>query len=264
MGKKRERVKQLFSDKEIEDRGHYSKRVAGVALTVISVLTVILTVVGVLFVKREFNETKTDVLRAWADEHPVLGAILMIAVCCVQVVIAFVPGEMVEIAAGYIFGAVWGTVFCLVGILLGSVCAILLARRFGRKLVEAFYPREKLESLPILNDPSKRNLLTLLLFLIPGTPKDLITYIIGLTDMSIPLYLLLTGLCRLPSVLISTVGGDALGENRIVGAIIFFSIAAVVSIAGYFLYRVIQKRMSRQAHRSKGSVSDKQQNKPNC
>ena len=264
MGKKRERVKKIFSDKELEDRGHYSKRVAGVALTVISVLTVILTVIGVLFVKREFSETNTDLLRAWADEHPVLGAILMIGVCCVQVVIAFVPGEMVEIAAGYIFGAVWGTVFCLIGILLCSVCAILLARRFGRKLVEAFYPREKLESLPILNDPSKRNLLTLVLFLIPGTPKDLITYIVGLTDMSIPLYLLLTGLCRLPSVLISTVGGDALGENRFVGAIIFFSIAAVVSIAGYFLYRVIQKRTSRHIRHSKKTSQNENNGSRDC
>ena len=244
MGKKRERVKELFRDKEQKDRGHYSRKTAGVVLTVISVLTVLLTLVGVFFVKWEFNETKTDVLRAWADEHPIPGAILMVAVCCVQVVIAFVPGEMVEIAAGYIFGAVWGTVLCLFGILLGSVCAILLARRFGRKLVEAFYPRERLESLPILNDPSKRNLLTALLFLIPGTPKDLITYIIGLTDMSIPLYLLLTGLCRLPSILISTVGGDALGENRLIGAIVFFSVAGAISLAGYFAYRLIQKKLS--------------------
>ena len=70
------------------------------------------------------------------------------------------------------------------------------------------------------------------------------TYIIGLTDMSIPMYLLLTGLCRLPSVLISTVGGDALGQNRWVQTIVFFAISAVVSLIGYFIYQIVQKRMA--------------------
>lgn len=244
MGKRRERVKQAFEDKTPQDRGHYSRKVAGAILSLVSIAAVILTVIGVWFLKKEFSESNTDLIRAWADEHPVIGAIVMIAVCAVQVIVAFVPGEMVEIACGYIFGAVFGTLVCLVGILLGSVCSIFLARRFGRKLVESFYPREKLESLPILNDPSKRNLATAILFLIPGTPKDLMTYIIGLTDMSIPMYLLLTGLCRLPSVLISTVGGDALGQNRWVQTIVFFAISAVVSLVGYFIYQIVQKRMA--------------------
>ncbi|MBQ8331221.1 MAG: TVP38/TMEM64 family protein [Clostridia bacterium] len=257
MGKRRERVKQAFHDKEHKDRGHYSKRVAGVVLSLISVAAVALTVIGVLFLKREFNETNTDVLRAWADEHPLLGALLILVICALQVVVAFVPGEMVEIACGYIFGAVFGTILCLAGILLGSVCAMLLARRFGRKLVESFYPREKLESLPILNDPSKRNLATAILFLIPGTPKDLMTYIIGMTDMSIPLYLLLTGLCRLPSVLISTVGGDALGNNRWVQTIVFFALSAVFSLIGYFVYQIVQKRMFAQKQHQNESETDK-------
>lgn len=244
MGKRRERVKQAFEDKTLQDRGHYSRKVAGAILSLISIAAVALTVIGVWLLKKEFSESNTDLIRAWADEHPMIGAIVMIAVCAVQVIVAFVPGEMVEIACGYIFGAVFGTLICVFGILLGSICAILLARRFGRKLVESFYPREKLESLPILNDPSKRNLATAILFLIPGTPKDLMTYIIGLTDMSIPMYLLLTGLCRLPSVLISTVGGDALGQNRWVQTIVFFAISAVVSLVGYFIYQIVQKRMA--------------------
>ena len=254
MGKRKERVKQVFRDKEPVDRGHYSKKVAGVLLSLISVASVILTIWAFLWIKKEFSETNTDILRQWAQEHPVLGALLMIAVCAVQVVVALVPGEMVEIAAGYIFGAVWGTVWCLVGVLLGSVIAILLARRFGRKLVESFYPREKLDSLPILHDPSKRNALTALLFLIPGTPKDLITYIIGLTDMSIPLYLLLTGACRLPSILLSTVGGDALGENRWGHAILFFACAAVISLCGYLIYLWIRARQDKKQKRHKESV----------
>ena len=242
MGRKKEKIRALLQDAEIEDRGHYSKGRAAAVISVISVITAILTVLIFLFLRREFQDT--NVLREWVEEHPLLGGILMVLLCAVQVVVALVPGEIVELASGYIFGALWGTILCLVGITLGSVCAILLARRFGRKLVESFYPREKLEALPVLNNPSGRNALTALLFFIPGTPKDLLTYVIGLTDMSIFRYILLTTLCRLPSVLTSTLSGDALGDNRILRGIWFLVGTGIVSVIGYLVYQTIQRRLS--------------------
>ncbi len=247
MGGKRERVKKIFADKKIEDSGHYSKRRAGVILSVVSVLMCILSVVGVILLNKINAEFSSDgnILRDWITEHPVVSALLMALICTVQVIIAFIPGEVVEIAAGYAFGPIWGTLICLIGITIGSVIAILVARRFGRKLVEAFYPREKLDSLPILNDPQKRNVLVFLLFLIPGTPKDLITYIIGLTEMSIPLYVLLTFFSRIPSVIISALSGDAMGENKWVHALWFLIITGILSGSGYLLYLYIQKKTSK-------------------
>jgi uncharacterized membrane protein YdjX (TVP38/TMEM64 family) len=186
-----------------------------------------------------------NVLRLWIDAHPVASAVIMIIICAIQVIIAFVPGEVVEIAAGYAFGAWWGAALCVIGITLGSVIVLLLAKRFGRKLVESFYPREKLESIPILNDAKKRNAIVAVLFLIPGTPKDLLTYIIGLTEMSIPLYVLLTTLSRFPSVIMSTLGGDAMGEQKWMSAIWFFIIAGIVSGLGYLLFLYIKKKTSK-------------------
>lgn len=253
MKKIKGRLRLLFRDKERKDRGQYSKRTAATVLSVVSVITCLLTIGGYLFLKYEFQDT--NVLRDWSAEHPVLGAICMILICAVQVVVALIPGEVVEIAAGYVFGAVWGTVLCLFGILLGSVCSILLARRFGRKLVESLYPRERLDALPILNEPSKRNALTALLFLIPGTPKDLLTYVIGLTDMSIPLYILITSVCRLPSILTSTLSGDALGDNRLLHALWFLIATGAISLGGYILYQFIrrglEKRRAKKAEEKK-------------
>ena len=249
MGKKKERMKELLRDKQLPEQKHYSKGRAAAILSVVSVIACVLSVGGFLWMRASFGEN--NVLKEWVAEHPVVGSLLMIAVCALQVVIAFIPGELVETASGYIFGAVGGTVICLTGILLGSVMAILLARRFGRRLVESLYPKEKLDSLPILNDPKKRNAMTAILFLIPGTPKDLLTYLVGLTDMSIPMYLLLTSVCRLPSVIMSTVGGDALGENRLMHAVYIFVIAAAISGAGYLLYLAIHKRQAQEKDKSR-------------
>ena len=240
MEKRKEKVKKLFVDKHFEETKTYSKKYAATVLSVISVSVCILSVLGVLLLQKHFSNT--DVIKQWIDEHYVIGLVIMTFLCALQVVIALIPGELLEIAAGYAFGGLVGTAVCVVGITLGSIIAILLARRFGRALVESLYPREKIDSLPIINTPKKRNVMTFLLFLIPGTPKDLFTYVIGLTEMSIPLYIVLTVFARLPSIVMSTIGGGALGDDKLGHAIVIFIVAAAVSGCGYLTYLLIQRK----------------------
>ena len=243
MSKKHERqekVKKIFADKPLGDTKHYSKKSAATLLSVISVTMCVLTVACVVFLRTYFSDT--DVIKAWIDQNYVLGFIVMVLLCALQVVIALVPGELLEIAAGYAFGYFAGTFVCIIGIMLGSIIAILLSRKFGRRLVESLYPREKIDALPILNDPKKRNVMTFLFFLIPGTPKDFFTYVIGMTEMSIPAYIALTMFSRLPSIIMSTVGGSALGNNSLRSAAIIFIVAGIVSCIGYFIYLKIQER----------------------
>ena len=212
---------------------------AALILSIISVIFVILTVVGTLLLQTYFDP---EVIRAYVKENVVLGTLLMLAVCVAQVVIALVPGEVVEIAAGYAFGPIGGLILCLVGSTLGSVIILLLVRRFGRKFVYVFYPKEKLDALALFKDSPKRNILTFFLFFIPGTPKDLLTYCIGLTNMSIPLYLLLTTVARIPSIITSTLGGDAVLEENYWLAIIVFGATALVSGIGLLIYHLIKKK----------------------
>ena len=216
------------------------KSKAALVLSLVSAVFLVLTVVLIVLFREYLSDAEK--VRALVSQNYFLGALCLLLICAVQVVVALVPGELVEIAAGYAFGAVWGTIICVAGMILGSIAVILLVRKFGRKFVYAFYPKEKMDNLPILRDPKKRNTLVLILFLIPGTPKDMFTYAIGLTDMSIPLYLLLTTFARLPSVVSSTVGGNAVGEKNYVAAVIIFVVTALVSGGGLLLYRWIQKR----------------------
>ena len=224
-----------------------SKRYAATVLSIISAVFCVLTVVGIVVFQKYL--TDAELVRAWVEDNYLLGAVGIILICAVQVIVALIPGEAVEIACGYVFGAWGGALICSLGILLGSVSVIILVRRFGRRFVEAFYPKEKIDSLPVLNDPKKRNTVTFLLFLIPGTPKDLLTYIVGLTNMSIPLYIALTMVARFPSIIISTMGGDAVGDGRFLKAVIVFIIAAVISGVGYLCYLFLQKSLSAKSNK---------------
>ena len=243
MGKQR-KAKKLLADEHFEETKHYSKRYAATVISVASAVICVLALFGAILMKDYFSAENLDKIQAFVAEHWVIGSLIFMAVCAIQVIIALIPGEAVEIAAGVIFGSWEGALLCLVGIMTGSVIVIALVRKFGRKFVESLYPREKIDSLPILNNPKKRNAVIALLFFIPGTPKDLITYIVGLTEVSIPMYILLTTVARIPSIIMSTYGGDAFGEGEIVKAIVIFGTTALISGAGYLAYLFIQKKMN--------------------
>ena len=231
---------------------------AAIILSIVSAVFLMLTAVGIWFMREYLSDPET--VREAIGEHYLLGALALVLISAVQVVVALIPGEVVEIAAGYCFGSWMGSLLCLVGIVLGSCTAILLARHFGSRLVYALYPKEKIDALPILREPKKRNAMTLILFAIPGTPKDLLTYAIALTDMSIPLYIALTTAARFPSVILSTLSGNAVGTRDYTAAILFVIVTAAVSGAGLLIYNRIVKRhemkTNRESHPSKDGGED--------
>ena len=218
------------------------KTKASLILSLISIVFLGLTLLGIWFMREYLSDP--ELVRERIGEHYGLGALALVLLSAVQVIVALVPSEVVEIAAGYVFGSWMGALLCLIGIVLGSCTTILLVRTWGTKFVYAFYPKEKIDALPIINNPTKRNFLTFILFLIPGTPKDLFTYAVGLTNMSIPLYIALTTAARFPSVILSTVSGNAAGDRNYIKAIIFVIIAAVVSGIGLIIYKSLRKRHS--------------------
>ena len=106
-------------------------------------------------------------------------------------------------------------------------------------MVEAFVSREKIQSLIFLQNTKKLNILIFILFFIPGKPKDLFTYFIGLTPMKLRTFLILSSIARIPSVISSTIGGEALGLQNYTFAIVVFILTAAISGIGLLIYRKI-------------------------
>lgn len=180
--------------------------------------------------------------RAWVETKGFIGKIAFVFMTLFQVVIAFVPGEPLEIGAGYAFGAIQGTILCVIGITLGSILTFVLVRKLGMRFVEIFFTKEKIMSLKFLQNEKRLGLIIFLIFFIPGTPKDLVTYFVGLTPIKLERYLLLVSVARLPSVITSTIGGEALGGKNYLVAILVFALTAFLSACGLLLYRLYTKR----------------------
>lgn len=198
--------------------------------------------------------SEPESFRLWVNEHGAAGRVAYIALVIFQVLVAFIPGEPFEILGGYAFGAAEGTLLCLCATSIGSICVFMLVRRFGMELARLFFSREKLDGARFLRSSPRRDLLFLIIFMLPGTPKDLLSYFAGLTDIRFGTWLVICSLGRLPSIISSTVGGDALGEKNYLAAIIVFVLSLAISIAGMLVYN----RMSEsRAHKKTNTGSEK-------
>ena len=186
--------------------------------------------------------SEPSIFRAWVDSHGFWGRLAFIGMMAVQIIIAIIPGEPLEIAAGYAFGIVEGTLLCLIGSVLGSLIVFLFVRRFGIRAVEVFFSREKLLSLKFIQNARSLNLLVFILFFIPGTPTDILTYFVPFTPMKLSTWLFISATARIPSIVTSTIGGDALGLQNYLFAIIAFAATISLSLGGVLLYRYISRK----------------------
>ncbi|MCE5190124.1 MAG: TVP38/TMEM64 family protein [Eubacteriales bacterium] len=229
---------EVSSNPSSASRGQKIAAIASVAVFFL-VLALLAVFVGVPLVKTLGDPAS---FRVWVDARGAWGRVLFVGLMILQVVVAFIPGEPFEIAAGYAFGAVWGTLLAWVGLTLGSILVFLFVRKIGVKAVEVFFPREKIDSMKYLNNERALNATAFLLFLIPGTPKDFLTYLAGLTKIRLLPWIILTSIARIPSIITSTIGGNAIGTKQYTFAIVVFAATAVFSGAGMLIYRAVQKK----------------------
>ncbi len=180
--------------------------------------------------------------RAWVNASGIWGMVAFVGMTVFQVIIAFVPGEPLEIGAGYAFGAFWGTVLCIIGITIGSLIVFWLVRTFGVKLLEVFFTYEKIKSLKFLQNEKRLALITFFLFFLPGTPKDLLTYFVGLTKIDFKGFLFIVAIARIPSIITSTIGGSFLGSEKYILAVIAFGVTLLISVIGWLVYNKISKK----------------------
>ncbi len=218
----------------------YQKRRKIVAVVSFAAFAVVIILLSFLFVK-VFSPymRSTEEFREFLDSYGWRGRLILFGLQCVQVVIALIPGEVIELGAGYAYGALEGTLLCVAGIALSSSLIFYLTKRFGAPLVELFISREKINELRFINSEKKLKRLIFLLFFIPGTPKDVLTYFVGLTNIRLSQFLTISLVARIPSLLSSTLCGGLLGERNYISALVIYAITAAVSILGYMAYNKI-------------------------
>lgn len=187
----------------------------------------------------------------YVDSLGAPGYALMLGLQILQVFVAIIPGEPVELMAGVICGGLGGLVLCLAGSALASAAVFMVMRRLGPPLLNRIFRKKRLEEYSFMQDSRKLELVTLVLFLMPATPKDMLTYVAGTTPISLRRFLIITTLARIPSVASSTFIGDSVLSGRWHVAIIIAVITIGLGLIGIFFREPAMefcRRHSRRRH----------------
>lgn len=212
---------------------------------VIVIVCIAVVIMLIPFAKLLYTEEGREIINQKIKSFGKLAPIVFIFLEFIQIIVAFVPGAPVEVLGGVLFGEIWGIILCFAGILLGTITVYNLVKRFGRPLVCKVFSEEKLKNSRLLNDEKKLTFIVFLLFLIPGTPKDLITYIVPLTKINPYKFFFIAVTARTPSLACSVFMGASLGEGRFIRSLILFAVIIVFSSVGYLLKNRLMKVKSK-------------------
>ena len=164
-----------------------------------------------------------------------VGFLILLGLQFLQIVVAFIPGEATQMAAGLIYGPWVGALIIFVGCVLSSAFIFVVVKRLGAPFVQKMVPTQHLEKFRKFEESGKLNITVFILFLIPGLPKDVFTYLVPLTDMPMRTFLILSNVGRIPGIVVSTYAASGLAEGRVLESVIIFAVLAAIAIVGILL-----------------------------
>lgn len=223
---------------------------------IIMSIVVLALCIGVIIylipVMKELSSMKGQIaFKEKVNESGILGILILFGLQVAQIFLIIVPGEPIEILAGMCYGGVWGTIFIMASCAIIATAIFLLVRKYGKKFVYEFCdPRKvkKIENSKMFQNPKKIELIMLILFLIPGTPKDLLTYIAGLLPIKAARFIIISTIARIPSIVSSTLAGASLAKGDWKSGLILYAIViAIVAIVIFIINKLDKNKVTKEA-----------------
>ncbi len=212
--------------------------------TIISIIVFILVmaVLALISVPLISSVNNPEKLKTFIESLGIWGIFIMFLIQLAQIIVAIIPGEVVEFVSGALYGWFGGFIFCMLGIIAGQSLIFTAVKHFGSDFSEKIAGSKTMTRFKFLQNERKLKALVFFLFFIPGTPKDILTYIVPLTKIKLRDFIILSSIARTPSVLSSTWAGDAFAEQNFILLAVVYAGIAVFTIVGGTIYRYTEKK----------------------
>lgn len=171
------------------------------------------------------------------------GFCVFILLQVLQVVVFFIPGEVVQIASGFLYGTWIGALLSLIGIVIGSSITFFVARILGKPFVDKIVSKDKIEFLDKYINSGKAKYAIFVVYLIPGLPKDVLGYVVGTSDMSFKEFFIYSGLGRVPGIFISSYFGYKMYTKDIWQAVVVAVVMTILFVIGVFKGQTILNKI---------------------
>lgn len=222
---------------ERKEKREYHKRVKMIASVLkLAALAVILVAVPcyIYFFHHDLLESMSDLrnVEFWLLQYKKQSALVYIGAQIIQIIVCVIPGQALQIAAGYLYGFWIGYGLSILGAFLGSVLVFYLARLLGYDAMHILFGERKITEMLAKINSKKGMMIVFIIFLIPGIPKDLCTYAAGLSEMHIKPFLILSLIGRTPGMMCSLAIGRQVMNGHYTSAIVIAVIVVICFILG--------------------------------
>jgi len=174
---------------------------------------------------------ETDLEQLIKDAGP-FGVLICFAMQFIQVIVTFIPGEVMQFVIGYLYGTLWGGLIIIVSTLIPTILVFYLSRKLGAPFVQGMTGNKENKWLRFLRKSKNINSLAFILYLIPGLPKDFFSYFFPLTDIRPSAFFVLTTIARIPAIFASTFISTSFRSGNYVQMIIVAVIFGTVAVLG--------------------------------
>lgn len=173
-----------------------------------------------------------------------LGVLMLFGLQFAQIFLFIIPGEPIEILAGVCYGSLWGTVFIMLSSVIITAFIYLLVHKLGRKFIYDFVPKDKIQKIEnskVFQNTKAIRFIIFILFFIPGTPKDLLTYIAALLPIKPLEFIIISTIARFPSVISSTWAGASLLEGNWKFSLMIYGVTFLLVAIIVFIMKKLDK-----------------------
>ena len=151
-----------------------------------------------------------------------MAPLVFIVIQALQVVISPIPGEITGPVGGALFGTMWGVVYSTIGLTIGTLICFGMGRKWGEPLVRPWLSEHHWNRMNFILE-AEGAILCFILYLIPGFPKDIISYLFGISPMPFWVFAVVSTVGRLPGTWICSYFGAHVGEQQYLYALAFIA-----------------------------------------
>lgn len=187
-------------------------KISIICLLIIAAITLIIIYLPNIY--KLIDKDNQDNLINKIRSKGIKGWFIFLLIQILQVVISFIPGEPVEIIGGVIYGAFGGLLTCMLGCLIGSMIVYFLSLKIGKSFIKLFVKEKDFNEVKFLKNEKRVEELVFIFYFIPGTPKDIVTYLAPYTKIKPLKFFIISTFARIPSIITSTWAGSSISKNN--------------------------------------------------
>ncbi len=248
----------------MKNKADTNKIIQIVTAAVVAAIVIGATVWLMPYIVKLRDESARAEFESYIRSLGIWGMVVMFFFQIAQVILAVIPGEPVEIIMGALYGTFGGLAMCLGGVIAGTALIFVCVKQFGKNFIDKFCNSAGFAKLKFLHDPTKRDAAMFILFFVPGTPKDMITYFAPFTKITLPKLLIISSVARIPSMVSSTYLGNSLIKGDYLKSVVVFLVIGAVSLAGLIFYDRYMKKNNKDSGDGETGAVMNSEFKPVC